>query len=231
MSNYKILIVDENTDQVEQFETFFDIVSKLGISESNSFEIFNLTELEDENDLYRCITDNDIDCVAFDYKLMENNSSFSQQGDIYQSHLLEHFEGFPTFIITNNSDDYKKMNSDPFKIISKKVINFDTESPEEIAEAKGLIDKIIHLVDLYKENLQNIEKEFYDLIEKQKNEEKLSDIDFARLVELDSKIENSISRKSIIPKDWKSPGGIEAITNLADNSQIILQELKKLNNE
>jgi hypothetical protein len=231
MINYKILIIDENKDQAEEFEIFFDNVTKSGELQNLKFDSFILTTIENENNLYDYIIKNEIDCVAFDYKLMENNSSFSQQGDIYQIHLLEHFEDFPTFIITNNADDYKIINADPFRIISKKIINFNTDNKEELNEALNLIDKICQLIDRYKVNIQIAENEFYELVTRQNNNEKLDENELSRIVELDSKLENSISKKSKIPKGWKSPSGIEAISNLLLNSESILQELKKLNNE
>jgi hypothetical protein len=231
MNNYRILIIDENQEQIEEFEVFFDNVSRNGELNNQEFQIYSLTNIDTENFLYEYILKNEIDCVAFDYKLMENNSSFSQQGDIYQIHLLEHFEDFPTFIITNNADDYKIINADPFRIISKKIINFNADEQEEVKEAVNLIDKICQLVDRYKDNIQKTEDEFYTLITRQNKGEELNDDELLRIVELDSKLENSISKKSKIPKDWKSPTGIEAISNLVLNSENILQELKKLNNE
>lgn len=231
MANYKILIIDENKGQAEEFEAFFDNVSKSGELQNQEFDIITLTTIEDENFLFDFIIKNEIDCVAFDYKLMENNSSFYQQGDIYQIRLLEHFEDFPTFIITNNADDYKIINADPFRIISKKIINYNADEQDELREAINLIDKICQLIDRYRENIQVVENDFYDLITRQNNNEELNEDELSRIVELDSKLENSISKKSKIPKDWKSPSGIEAISNLLLNSENILQELKKLNNE
>jgi hypothetical protein len=230
MKEYRILIVDENKDQIEEFESFFDTISSLKLDESRSFVIHNLTNLENENELFEYIISNEIDCVAFDYKLMENNSSFSHQGDVYQNQLLEHFEDYPTFIITNNADDYKIMNADPFKIISKKLINFNSDNKEEEKDAFELIKKISQLIDRYNENLIKIEDEFSELINKQKNGVELSEIELNRMIELDSKLENSISKKSKIPRDWKSPSGVDAIVNLVSKSENILNELKKINN-
>lgn len=222
---YKILIVDENPDQIEEFYSFFDTIG------NNEFEVFRIDKLENDEDLLSFINSNEIDSVAFDYKLMENNSvSFSQNGDAYQSMLLEHFENFPTFIITNNSNDSKYMNADPFKIISKEIILFNSDIPEQKQEALGLVDKIKLSIQKYKENLSAIEDELYALVERQNNGEDLPEDDVKKMVELDNKLENSISKKSKIPSEWKNPAGIKVLTDLVASSNDILNELKKINN-
>jgi hypothetical protein len=223
---YRILIVDENPDQIDDFYAFFDA---LGNSE---FKVFSIEKLERDEDLLSFINDNEIDSVAFDYKLMENNSeAFSQNGDAYQNMLLEHFENFPTFIITNNAHDSVYMNADPFRIISKEIVLFDSANDEQKQKAVDLIEKIKLSIDRYKDNLSSIEDELYKLIELQNNGESLKNDDLKKMVDLDNKLENSISKKTKIPPEWKSPSAIQAITDLVSNSNDILNELKKLNNE
>ncbi len=228
--NYKILVVDENSDQIEGFETFLDNIKQQGLTDK-TFEVFGLTSISDEGELFQFIISNEIDCVAFDYKLMENNSSFSQQGDVFQMHLLEHFEEFPTFIITNNADDYKLMKADPFKIISKAIINFNSDNKDEVNQAIKTINNISQLIDRYKENLKSNEDAFFELTDRQSKGEKLNDKDLARLVDLDTKLESSISKKSKLPKDWKSPADIDNLTKLVSETEGILNELKKLKND
>lgn len=222
-SKYKILIVDENQEQIDDFATFFETA---GV---NDFEIVSLNALENDDELIDFVIDEEVNAVAFDYKLKENNSTFEKNGDAYQNVLLSTFENFPTFIITNNSADSKSMNTDPFKVIDKRIIYFNSEDEEQTLEAKELINKIRLSIDKYQENLQSFEEEMYSLIEKQNKGEELDDTEIARMIDLDSKLENSISKRSGIPKDWKSPAGIDAINNLVNASQEILAELKKLN--
>lgn len=223
-AKYNILIVDENQDQIDAFLNFFEQIS-------SDFSVFSLDKLSNEDELFEFIYDNEIDMVAFDYKLMEANpDAFSQNGDIYQGLLLDHFENFPTFIITNNSEDAVYMRSDPFKIISKEVILYNPDDDEQKRVALDLVEKIIQSIDKYKENLKATENELLELITKQ-NDFELTDVELRRMVELDNKLESSISKKTTIPKEWKSPAGITAIMNLANNSENILAELKKINNE
>lgn len=223
-TKYKILIVDENEEQIDDFKNFIE-------SLSNDFEVWGKSALADETELFEFINENEIEAVAFDYKLKENNSSFEQNGDAYQNMLLDNFENFPTFIITNNPADSKAMKTDPFKIIDKSIINYDAEKDIELQEAILLVDKIRQSIDTYKENIASYEDELYQLIEIQNSGEELSKDQIKRMVDLDSKLENSISKKSRIPKEWKSPAAMEEIVSMVSNSEDILAELKKLNND
>ena len=223
-TKYRILIVDENQEQIDDFVTFFETIS-------DDFEVISISSLDNENDLFPIIVNNEVDAVAFDYKLKENNSTFAKNGDAYQNILLDNFESFPTFIITNNAADSRSMNTDPFKVIDKRIINYNSDDAEQKLEANELIEKIKLSIDKYKENLQSYENELYSLIERQGKGDVLSEEDLLRMIELDNKLENSISKKSSIPKEWKSPAGLQAITDLVNNSQDILAELKKLNDE
>lgn len=232
MKTYKLLIVDENEEQIEDFISFIESVNKYDEFTNTVFTVESISKLDDENELFEFILKKDIDSVAFDYKLMENNAnSFSQNGDKYQHTLLEHFENFPTFIITNNASDSKYMDADPFKIISKEIIHFDSEDLDQKNVATSLLLKIQQAIDKYKESIESIEKEFYSLISRQQQGEKLEPTEMARLIELDSKLEKSISKKSNLPKDWKSPSGIEAMLSIVSNAERILDELKKINND
>ena len=222
--NYTILIVDENEEQIDDFKNFIE-------SLSNDILVFGLSALADDNELLQFVIENEIEAVAFDYKLKENNSSFEQNGDAYQTVLLENFENFPTFIITNNPADSKSMRTDPFKIIDKSIVNYDSERPEQLQEAALLIDKIRQSIDTYKDNIATWEEELFQLIEMQNAGKELSDTQLKKMVDLDSRLENSISKKSKIPKDWKSPAAMQEIVNMVSNSEDILSELKKLNDE
>jgi hypothetical protein len=219
---YKILIVDENDEQIDDFKTFIESLSK-------DIEVSGLDTLSSDDELLEFINDNEIDAVAFDYKLKENNSAFIQNGDAYQMMLLDNFENFPTFIITNNAADSKSIKADPFKIIDKSVINYNSEKDEEVKEGVSLIEKIRQSIDSYRENIISYENELSSLIELQSSGKELSDEQIRKMIDLDSKLENSISKKSRIPKDWKSPAAIEEISTLVANSADILNELKKLN--
>lgn len=222
---YNILIVDENQDQIDEFISFFEVIT-------NDFKVFSINRLAEDEELFEFIYDNEIDMVAFDYKLMESSpDAFSQNGDIYQGLLLDQFENFPTFIITNNSGDSVYMKADPFKIISKEVILYNPENNEQKDEAIRLVEKISQTINKYKQGLAQDEEELLNLICKQNGDEQLTDIELKRMVILDNKLENSISKKSKIPTDWKSPAGLNAILDLVNKSDNILAELKKLNNE
>lgn len=222
--NYKILLVDENEEQIDDFKTFIE-------SLSGNISVVGISSIKCENDLWDIVIQEEIDAVAFDYKLKENDSTFLQNGDAYQNQLLENFENFPTFIITNNAADSKTMKSDPFKIIDKGIIYYNAENATETAVGRNLIEKIKQSIDTYRENIASYEDELYTLIERQASGAQLSENDLNRMIDLDTKLENSISKKSRIPKEWKSPASIQEIISLVSLSSEILTDLKKLNEQ
>jgi hypothetical protein len=198
---------------------------------TTDFEVFGLDKLEHDEDLFNFIRENDIDAVAIDYKLRELHSSFTKNGDSYLNELLDNFENFPTFILTNNVIDAKAHQIDPFKIIDKNIIAVDVENEIQVANAADLIDNIRHLINNYRSNLEQKEKELADLITRQEKGEDLSEELLQRMVELDNDLENSLSKRLRIPGTWKSPSGLEKLTNLVKNTEEILNELKKINHE
>jgi hypothetical protein len=219
---YTILIVDENDEQIDDFKNFIE-------SLSNEIDVVGINSLKDDDELINIVNETEADAVAFDYKLKEGNSAFVQNGDAYLNILLDNFENFPTFIITNNTADSKSMKADPFKIIDKSVVHFDPENDAEVHEGAELIQKITQSIDTYRENITSYENELYELIQKQSAGLKLSEEELIRMVDLDTNLENSISKRSKIPKEWKSPAAIEEIVSLVTKSAQILDELKRIN--
>ncbi len=222
-SLYRVLIVDERVDDIDQFKNMFDLVL--------DFEVFGLDKLDYDEYLFDFIRDNEIDAVAIDYKLRELQSSFTKNGDSYLNELLDNFENFPTFILTNNVNDAKAHQIDPFKIIDKDVIAVDLDNETQVAKATELIDNIRFLINNYRTNLEHKENELAGLISKQEKGEPLSEDDLQRMIELDNNLENSLSKRLRIPSTWKSPSGLEKLTNLVNQTEEILIELKKINHE
>jgi hypothetical protein len=219
---YKILIVDENEEQIDDFKNFIE-------SLSNDIEVVGLNSLKDNDELLNIVNEDQVDAVAFDYKLKENNSTFVQNGDAYLNMLLDNFENFPTFIITNNTADSKSMKADPFKIIDKSIIHYNPGDDVQVHEGAELIEKIRQSIDTYRENITTYEDHLYELIKRQSAGEKLSEEELNTMIDLDTKLENSISKRSRIPKEWKNPAAVTEIAALVSNSAHILDELKKLN--
>lgn len=220
---YRILIVDERADDIDEFKNMFEL--------AKDFEVFGLDHLESDEDLFHFIRENEIDAVAIDFKLRELHSSFTKNGDTYLKELLDTFENFPTFILTNNVSDAKDHQIDPFKIIDKDVISVDMDDEEQQAAALELIDNIRYLINNYRAALESKENELATLIEKQNSGAALTETELQRMIELDNDLENSISKKLRIPSSWKSPTGLEKLSHFVEQTEEILEELKKINNE
>lgn len=218
---YKILIVDERQDDIDEFKNTFEL--------AKDFEVFGLDHIENDEELFHFIRENEIDAVAFDYKLKELHSSFTKNGDGYFNELLETFENFPTFILTNNVADAKAHQIDPFKIIDKEIISVDKDDEEQVNKAESLIENIRYLINNYRTTLQTKEDELAVLIAKQESGKHLTELEIQKMVELDDYLENSISKKLRVPSNWKSPTGLETLSNFLHKTEEVLEELKKIN--
>jgi DNA-binding NarL/FixJ family response regulator len=219
---YKILVVDERSDDIDEVKNMFEL--------AKDFEVFGLDKLEHDDDLFDFIRENEIDAVAIDFKLKELHSSFTKNGDSYLRELLEVFENFPIFILTNNVNDAKSHQIDPFKIIDKDIVAVNMDDEDQEAKALELIDNIRYLINNYRSTLQAKEIELAMLIKKQ-NSATLNEDELQKMIELDNDLENSISKKLRIPSAWKSPTGLEKLSQFINKTQEIVDELKKLNNE
>jgi hypothetical protein len=104
------------------------------------------------------------------------------------------------------------------------------DNEEQVANAAILIENIRYLIVNYRSNLEQKENELSALIKRQEKGEQLTEEELQRMVDLDNDLENSLSKRLKIPATWKSPSGIEKLTNLVNNTEEILNELKKINN-
>lgn len=216
MRKYRLGIIDESEkDRIKTIAHFED-------NNIYNFECVILSlDIDSEDELIEQIIENDLDCVAIDYKLIDH-PKLSFNGDIILNKLLSEKYQFPAFILTNLVSDASQENIDDFRIISKRAIN-----PESI-EGEELITKLKNYVDKYYKEIQEKEDELYDLIEKEQLNT-LSDVECNRMLELDDFLEHSLSAKSKIPANWKKADTFKEITEMRKLAEEILKEIKSEN--
>ena len=216
MKKYRLGIIDETEkDRIKSIAHFED-------NNIYNFECVELSlEVDTEDEIINQIIDNELDCVAIDYKLIDH-PRLSFNGNIILNKLLSEKYKFPAFILTNLVPDASQENIDDFRIISKRAIN--PESPE----GEELINKLKNYIDKYYREIQESEDELYELIEKERLQT-INDVERNRMIELDDFLEHSLSKKSTIPTSWKKPSGFEDISEMKKLAEEILKEIKAKN--
>lgn len=216
MRKYKLGIIDESEkDRIKTIAHFED-------NNIYNFDCVVLSlDINSEDELIEQIIENDLDCVAIDYKLIDH-PKLNFNGHIVLNKVLAEKYKFPAFILTNLVPDASQENIDDFRIISKRTIN-----PESL-EGEELITKLKNYIDKYYKEIHEKEDQLYSLIEKERLNE-LSDSDRNLMLEIDDFLEHSLSSKSKIPTGWKKPNGFEEISSMKKLAEEILKEIKSEN--
>ncbi|CAN2044251.1 putative Response regulatory domain-containing protein [Candidatus Magnetomoraceae bacterium gMMP-1] len=201
-TKYKLGILDEYQDDIDDFLLFFE----------NDFEVEIIELSENQDEIIKKILEANLDAIAIDYKLMEHNTKIGFNGDVIYNSLVDRLYNFPAFILTNYVPDASKSSiRDEFKIIPKRWMKTGSVDGNE------LIEKIKFSIIKYKKKIDDAEKELLELIDK-KNKNELSAREETRLIELDSMLEKTIDKKNSIPKQWKEEGTeISKLIKLAED--------------
>lgn len=208
---YRIAIIDELQDDIDDFFAFFE----------DDFDVVEIELVDNKEKMIQNIFDAKVDAVAFDYKLMEHNSNISFDGNELLERLDEELYDFPAFILTQNVPDAsRKTNIDDFRIFSKRWMNRETSEGEE------LLIKVKNRIKKYYKNLQDAENELFTLIEQHQKEGILDANEIQRMKVLDDFIEHSMYLKTKIPSDWKSPEALIELKHFVDIAEKILEKLK-----
>jgi len=213
---YRIAIIDEFEDDIDDFFAFFE----------DDFDIVEIELVDDKPTIIKSIFEKKVDIVAFDYKLMEHDSNVSFDGHELLEMLDEELYDFPAFILTQNVlDASKKTNVDDFRIFSKRWMNKGTDEGQEF------LIKVKNRVKKYRQNLQNAENKLLQLINKHEEEGLLNADNVREMKRLDDFLEHSMYLKTKIPSDWKSPDALIELKSFADTAEKILQKLQSKPNE
>lgn len=206
---YKLGILDEYQDDIDDFLYFFE----------NDFKIKIIELSENQDEIINNILEANLDAIAIDYKLMEHNTKIGFNGDVIYNSLIDRLYNFPAFILTNYVPDASKSSiKDEFKIIPKRWMKAGS------IEGNELIEKIKHSIPKYKKRLDDAEKELLGLIDK-KTKNKLTGKEEERLIELDTMLEKTIDKKDSIPRKWKEEKS--EISKLIQLAEDIIKKEKK----
>ncbi|SMN14780.1 hypothetical protein CRYPA_720 [uncultured Candidatus Thioglobus sp.] len=217
MVKYKILFVDEVEADIRRFQRYvhkndtnkdFELVVK--IPENNLDNLLN--EIKDEK----------FDAIITDHKLHEENANISFDGLDLVKAILSVKMNFPCFILTSFDDEAVVSGDDVNIVYIKGLMDADAE----VKAHATFLDKIKNQILHYRKKIHDAENELLALI-KQSEVQPLNAKEEDRLLELDILIEQSIDKKSTLPKHLKSRTNLDKLHKMIRNTDELLKAFNK----
>ena len=218
MAEYKILFVDEVKSDIRRFQRY---VHRKDIDKK-----FNLIVEIPENTLdnfMNKISNENFDAIITDHKLHEENANISFDGIDLVREILKDKIDFPCFVLTSFDDEAVIHGDDVNIVYIKGLMDKDGENKAHAT----FLDKIENQIKHYRKRIEDSETELLELIEKS-NEQALNAQDEARLMELDTFIEQSTNQKSSLPEHLKGTRNLDQLHKMIDSTDELLAKLREL---
>jgi hypothetical protein len=219
MTEYKILFIDEEEEALENFQYY--VYER---NSDNAIDLIVRVPHDKLDELLAYIEIEKFDAIITDHKLNEKKSSIEYDGIGLVRAIQTQKENFPCFILTG-WDKEAVENGDDANIVYLK--NF--EDPKGDSHATFL-DKIKNQILKYRRKIKDSEKELLNLIEKSHNKP-LNAKEEARLLELDTFIENTTNKQSSLPEHLKGTKNLDELHKMIDSTDKLLTELRELKND
>lgn len=204
-----IVYVDEVKDERDNF--FNDAF------DSELFEnIYTLHPRVNLKEFVNEIIDLHVDALITDFNLSEAGP-LSYNGEQLVSAFLETCGDFPCFIRTSFDEDALISSDDVNRVYSKNVA-------DEESAGRYLFKRIALQIEHHRRKITEWQKELADLLEKEKSQ--LTAFDINRIIELDTKIENSFGKDMAIPISVKK-GLFESENKLIEETERLVSDIKR----
>lgn len=213
--NYRILFIDEESNQQDYFKDYFEEIYKDFTPEC----MFPSATIEE---MLNKINDYSPDAIIADFRLNEKRTDIkynvSYNGVELIKAIREEREDFPCFVLTSH-DDEAVNDTDDVNLIYVKAILTKDEAQVKFAE------RIVSQIDKYRAKINKSKKELMQLISKRISG--IADVrDEERIIELDSFLERSLGAYNSIPTKLKNLSNLEKLTSLIDKVDEILKKIK-----
>ncbi len=221
MKKYKILFVDEVAEDIRRFQRY--------VEKNDSDKDFELIVMTPENTLKNFlnkIKDEKFDAIITDHKLHEENANISFDGlDLVKAILGEKIN-FPCFVLTSFDDEAVADGEDVNIVYIKGLMYVGAEDGGHAT----FLDKIKNQILNHRKRIQEAENELLELVEKS-DKQNLNAKDEARLLELDTFIEQSTDKKSALPQNLKGTKNLDALHKMIESTDELLRSLSQNNSE
>jgi hypothetical protein len=217
---YKLLYIDEDQEQIDNFLNYIDDTNNNKI-----FNVISILPLGDKDEMIDEIFKINPDVIVSDFLLNENIGALGYNVPYNGVELMEDFlsirHRFPCFVLTAKDKDAISDSEDVNLIYTKSLITSEIEDTK--AKVK-FTDRLVKQIEHYKSRIENSQSELADLVEKRKSE----NVDFEtekRIIELDDFLEKSIDGKSVIPPEFKTLSNTTKLDNILSKVDQLLKKL------
>ncbi len=218
MAKYRILFVDEVEGDIHRFQRY--------VRSNDTNKDFELVVMTPENTLENFLNKikNEVfDAIITDHKLHEENAEISFDGLDLVKAILDKKINFPCFVLTSFDDEAVDDGEDVNIVYVKGLMDDDAENNTRATFLYKIKNQILH----YRKRISSAEKELLEL----SNKQNLNAKDEARLIELDTLIEQSTDKKSALPKHLKGTKNLDALHKMIENTDELLKNLNESNPE
>ncbi|VEI62275.1 hypothetical protein [Serratia rubidaea] len=218
---YRILFIDEETDAIDEFKDYADETTT-----SEQIEVIDEFPQASLDEMIETIIKINPDAVITDFMLNEKKTSINYGVEYNGIDLVKRFisirDGFPCFVMTSFDDDAVKESDDVNIVYIKDILHSEKNSNVKASFLEKVVSQITH----YRAKIDNYEKELKKLIEIRKMG-KATVAEENRIIELDHFLEQSVDRKSSIPKEFKELSNTQRLQEILSKVDSLLSKVNK----
>lgn len=217
---YKLLYIDEDQEQIENFQNYIDDTNT-----NNIFEVLPQLPLGDMEEMIEKILKLNPDVLVSDFLLNENIGALGYNVPYNGVELVEEFlsirHKFPCFVLTAKDQDAVSDSEDVNLIYTKSLMTTEVEDTK--AKVK-FTDRLIKQIEHYKSRITEAQNDLKELLEIRKN----GNADFEvekRIIDLDDFLEKSIDATNSVPKEFKTFSNTQRLDNILSKIDELLKKL------
>lgn len=214
MMDYRILFIDEESTQHDDFLDYFERVCP----EIAPLCLFPAATLEE---MFATIDEYHPDAVVTDYRLNEIRVDIKYpvryNGVELIQFIRDHREGFPCFVITSFDDEAVNATDDVNTIYVKNILTTKGDKAKV-----SFAQRIISQIEKYRTGIDKARRELAELIEK-RNGGTASVFDEERIIELDSFLEKRYGALDAVPKEMKKLSNLNRLNLLINKVDDLLK--------
>lgn len=217
---YKLLYIDEDKEQIENFLNYIDDTNT-----NNIFNVISELPMGELDEMIEKILKINPDVIVSDFLLNENIGALGYNVPYNGVELVEEFltirYKFPCFVLTAKDQDALSDSEDVNLVYTKSLMT--TEIEDSKAKVK-FTDRLIKQIEHYRARITEAQTELQALSEIRKN----GDADFkieSRIIELDNFLEKSIDATNSVPSEFKEFSNTKRLDNILDKVDELLKKL------
>ena len=221
---FRILFIDEEQDDIDAFK---DYIEEKDVD--SEFEIITQYPLGSLDEMIDQIISLHVDAVVTDYMLNEIKTSIDYNIPYNGVQLIQVFleerERFPCFVLTSFDDKAVDQSTDVNIVYIKGILH---DSEKDTKAKANFLDRLKNQIIHYQKTIEDSENRLLELIKKQEADG-LNAPEEDEMIYLDSFIEKSLDKRSILPTKAKVMKESDSISELLKKVDELTKKIDKGN--